>query len=241
MKRLRILLTALLLSLTLFTSVIAQVTVIPVWVMIYGRVKYFGLEYANGWCSVYAKVEEWARAFVAWAPVKGVQIPEIINFYAAELNETLLVKLNYNGANLYIEGFWNVYNVTYIFEPGTTPGNYTLDIELLVDRGYGTLAVIDNWEAFNVSIRGLDVVSGEVIHYAMRPEVAIPIGDVSSSSMGDADRKIDIWDLVHTAKAYGQRPGINFNFDMFSMDFNFDFQIDIIDLGTIAVNIGESY
>jgi len=27
----------------------------------------------------------------------------------------------------------------------------------------------------------------------------------------------------------------------FSMDFNFDFKIDIYDLTTIAVNIGESY
>ncbi|MGB9683549.1 MAG: hypothetical protein ACPL1Z_01300 [Candidatus Bathyarchaeales archaeon] len=230
-----------LVSLTLFTSTTAQVTVNHIWVMVYGRVKNYGLNYANGWCSVYAKVDEWARAFVVWTPVKGVQIPEIINFYAAELNETRSVELNYNGANLYIEGLWNVYNVTYIFEPGTTPGNYTLDVELMVDRSYGTLTVINNWEAFAVNIHGLDVISGEVIHYAVRSEVAIPLGDVSGSSPGEPDRKIDIWDLVHTAKTYGQRPGTNFNFDTFSMDFNFDFQIDITDLGTIAVNIGEGY
>lgn len=230
----------LLLSLVFSASVTAQVIVENIWVIVYGRVNSFGLKCANGWCSVYAEVEKWARVFIAWTPVEGVQIPEIINFYAAELNETQLVKLNYGGADLYIAGLWNVYNVTYIFEPGTVPGNYTLSKKLLVNRSYGTLTVTGNWNAFTVNIHGLDAISGSIIHYAVREGAAIPIGDVSGE-FGDPDRKIDVWDLVRVAKAYGQRPGINLNFDMFSIDFNFDFQIDIIDLGAIAVNIEKSY
>jgi len=210
------------------------------WVVVRGRVKFFGLQNAIGWCGIYAKVEEWAKAFIAWMPWSGPQIPVIINFHAAILNQTRMVKLDYAGADIYIEGLWDVYNVTYIFEPGKTSGNYSLIKKLWVED-YGTFSVTGGWKNFIVSINGLDMVSGEVTHYVVRPGAAIPIGDVSGQTAGIPDRNVNIWDLVHTAKAYNLPPGVNYNFDMFGMDFNFDFKIDILDLTTIAVHLGESY
>lgn len=240
MKKIIMLTITLLLSLILITSTIAEPALNSTWVMMHGRVKYFGLNPAFGWCGVYAEIEKWAHVFVAWMPSTGPQIPEIIDFHVAKLVETRLVKLNHDSKDLYIEGLWDVYNITYIFEPGATPGNYTLIIELWVDDGYGMLFVTGNWKYFTISIDDLDWITGEVTRYAVRAGVPIPIGDVSGPE-AIPDREINIWDLVHAAKAYGLPPGINFDFEMFSMDFNFDCKIDIIDLTTIAVNIGESY
>lgn len=232
---------ALLLSLTLITSTVAEPALNSTWIIMHGQVKHFGLNLAFGWCGVYAEVENWARAFAAWMPWSGPQIPEIINFYVAKLVETRMVKLNYDGKDLYIEGLWDIYNVTYIFEPGIIPGNFTLIIKLWVDDGYGTLSVTGDWKDFTINIDDVDWITGEVTHHVVRSGESIPIGDVSGPTSGVPDGNINIWDIVHTARVYGLPPGINFNFEMFSMDFNFDYKIDIIDLTTIAVNIGESY
>jgi hypothetical protein len=224
---------------TLIMSTTAE-QVNATWVVMHGQVKFFGLQSAIGWCGVYAKVDEWAQAFIAWMPWSDPHIPEILNFHAAILIQTRLVKLGYAGADLHIEGLWDVYNVTYIFEPGATPGNYTLIKELWVED-YGTFSVMGGWKNFAVSVDYLDLITGEVTYYAVRPGAAIPIGDVSGPITGVPDGNVNIWDLVHTAKAYNLPPGMNFNFDMFCMDFNFDFKIDVLDLTTIAVHIGETY
>ena len=238
---------AVLLTLILITPAIAQPVEPPTepkWVMMHGEVEYYGDEGAFGWCGVYAEVGEWAQAFVAWMPWGGPQIPEIFNFYAARLVNTTLVELNYSGADLYIEGLWNVYNVTFIYEPGIEPGNYTLTIELLVDHGYGTLSVTGNWTDFTVDIRDeqIELIRGKVIFKAIEP-IRIPIGDIVKGPSEDPEVNIvNIWDLVHAAKAYDSTPGSLWNpYYDFSFDFNFDYKIDIVDLTTIAVNIGESY
>jgi len=230
---------AVLLTLVLATPTIAQPPIESTWVMMQGRVEMYGAEPAFGWCGVYAEVKEWAQVFMAWMPWGGPQIPEICNFYAARLVNTTLVELDYDGADLYIEGLWDVYNVTFIYEPGETPGNYTLIIDLLVDHGGGTLSVTGNWTDFIVAITGIEEVAGTVTHYCVKSGESIPIGDVSSINPGIPDNTIDIFDLVHTARAYESTPGIE-GYD-FSIDFNFDFTVDIYDLTTIAVNIGESY
>ncbi|MEM2567362.1 MAG: hypothetical protein QXH20_02680 [Candidatus Bathyarchaeia archaeon] len=207
------------------------------WVVMYGEVKNYGLAPAFGWCSVYAQVKGWARAFVAWMPAGGPSIPEIINFYVALLNKTLMVELNYQNNDLYVEGIWDVYNVIYIFQPGTAPGNYTLDIELLMDDSHGILSVTGGWADFNVNIRDLDLIAGVVKYYKVTFGAPIRIGDVSSPDKGVPDGYVNIWDLVHTAKAYGLRPGAKYDFHLFSMDFNLDYIIDVGDLATIGANI----
>lgn len=212
------------------------------WVIMHGEVEYYGDERSSGWIGVLAEIREWADAFVSCIPPSGPGITITYNFYAARLVNTTLVELGYGGADLYIEGLWNVYNVTFIYEPGVEPGNYTLIIELLVDHGYGTLSVVNNWADFTVDIRGMELLKGKVTFYAIRG-IRIPVGDVSGyPQTGIPDGKINIWDLVHAAKAYGSTPGnpYNPNYD-FSFDFNFDYTIDIIDLTTIAVNIGNAY
>lgn len=235
---------AILLTLMLTTPTIAQPSIDSTWVMMRGTVETYGGNPAYGWCGVYAEVGEWAQVFIAWMPLGGPQIPEICNFYAARLVNTTLVELDYDSADLYIEGLWNVYNVTFIYEPGETPGNYSLTIELLVDHGKGTLSVTDNWTYFTVDIVDpkIELISGTVTFYRIR-SIEIPIGDISGPlEIGIPDETINIWDLVHAARAYESTPGNPHlpNYD-FSFDFNFDYTIDIYDLTTIATNLGKSY
>jgi hypothetical protein len=244
MRKLRIAPIVALLPLMLIMPTIAQPAANPTWVMMHGQIEYFGFNPAWGYCGVYAKIGEWAQVFAAWMPAKPC-ITTIFNFYAARLMNTTVVELNYSGSDLYIEGLWNVYNVTFIYEPGQMPGNYTFTIELLVDHGEGTLTVNGNWKTFTISITGIDEVGGSVKRYIIRPLKPIPIGDICGP-MGPPDGTVNIYDLVHAAKAYGTTPQMperdpNFYFSyFFSMDFNFDFKIDITDLTTIAVHIEES-
>ena len=221
------------------------------WVMFHGEVREYGGSPAYGWCGVYAKIGEWAKAFIAWQPAVSHEMYEMVetfnvfSFYAAKLVNTTIVELNYSGADLYILGLWNVYNVTFTYEAADhIPGNYNLTIDLLVDHGEGTLVVLDNWTIFKVNIAGIDEISGIVKRCHVK-FVPIPLGDVCGPNCAPPDHRVDVWDLVHAAKAYGATPGMpGYEFDFcnhFSMDFNFNFEIDIYDLTTIAANIDETY
>jgi len=234
----------LLMTFALLMPAVAQTPIEPAtestWVVMHGSVDYYGTNRAFGWCGVYAKIREWAHALLAWMPWGGPQIPEIYNFYVAKLVNSTVVELDYGGADLYIEGLWNVYNVTFIYEPGEEQESYRLIIELLVDHGEGTLSVTGNWVDFAVNIRGIDLITGKVRRYYIR-SLEIPIGDVISRP-GEAKPVVNIWDLVHVARAYGSTPGNLFKpYYDFSIDFNFDYKIDILDLSTMAACLGEEY
>jgi hypothetical protein len=214
----------------------------------HGRVEWYGNSNAYGWCGVYAEIGEWAKAFIAWIPWGGPQIPVRFSFYAARLVNITLVELNYSDTDFYIEGLWDVYNVTLTYEPGEVPTPPSLTIELLVDDGNGTLSVTGDWTDFAVDITGIDLIKGTVTFYAIRHIGPIPVGDCSGPTPGVPDRRIDIWDLVHVAQAYGSTPGNPWipNYD-FSMDFDLDFDnletigIGLGELTTIAGNLGTEY
>lgn len=219
----------------LATPTIAEPTIGATWVMMRGRVQMYDGNPASGWCGVCAEIGEWAQVSIAWTD--KFTIPTIYTFYAARLVDTTLVELNHEGADLYILGLWNVYNVTFIYGP--SPGNYSFYCQLLVDQGEGTLSVTGHWMYFTVDIRECALIEGEVTFHVVE-SVEIPIGDVSGPTVGIPDRTVNIWDLVHVAKAYGSTPRVGSGYD-FCLDFNFDYTVDIYDLTTMAVNIGESY
>lgn len=238
------LLKSLLMASMLIAPIFAEAGSESIYFMMQGLVTSYGGNTAFGWCGTYGEVGEWAVALVAWAPGIPPTPPEepptnfTYSFYAANLTNALQVELNYSGADLYISGLWNVYNITFAYEITENSFTYNLTIKPVVEAGEGTLVVTGNWAVFTVAIIGIDEVSGIVLHHCVKSEEAIPIGDISGIS-GVPDNNIDIFDLVHTAKAYGTTPGIE-GYE-FSIDFNFDFTIDIYDLTTIAVNLGEHY
>ncbi len=218
----------------------AQSEVLSTWVVMQGIIEYYGDSAAYGWCGAYAETGEWAEVMMAWTFTNESQLLEEYNFYAGKLVNTTIVETEYAGTDFYIEGLWDIYNVTFTYDLINEPGNYTFTMELLVDDGLGTLSVTNNWTDFTVNVQGIELIRGSVVFYA-ESAIEIPIGDVFGEGQLP-DGEINIWDLVHIAKAYGSTPGNQFmpNYD-FSLDFNFDFIIDIYDLTTIAVNIGKSY
>lgn len=157
------------------------------------------------------------------------------SFYAVRLINSSVITLNTSAVapnNLYISGLWDVLNVTfvhYLNRLGVFDGDdYNETIRPVVFNATGELRVFSDWTKFELSIKGLELVSGSVQHYFVGIW-EIMIGDV------DGDGKVDIKDLVHIAHAYGTKPGIGrYGFDV---DLNFDFQVDIGDLTTAAAQI----
>lgn len=232
-----------LMTLTLATPTAAQ-SPTATCVMMRGIIDTYGGEtVARGWCGAYA-INESGNVHAFWIPLTpsppiGGPSEEnfIFSFYmakmingSAELNPTADV-------NLTISGEWDVYNVTFGYHGELR--NSTK--EVVKTEVPGELNVTD-WSSFAISIDGIELNGTVLFHRVM--STPIPRGDVAGPPEGvppeeAADGKIDIWDLVHVAKAYGDTPGIG-NYD-FSMDLDFDFKIDLTELTTIAANLGEEY
>lgn len=240
-----ILVSIVLMTLMLMTPTFAQPAA-ETWIMMQGMISsYGGLPVAYGWCGAYAKVGEgqFAQVHAFWIPLDlmpPLEEPSMnftYTFYAARLVNASVVELNYTEViDFYISGIWDVNKFTFEY----VDGNFTMTMEVIVDDAAGDLSVTGNWTDFTIDITGIDIIGGAVMFYYITSAEPIPIGDVTGP-IGEIDHCVDIFDLVHVAKAYGSMPGMpEVNFD-FSIDFNFDFTVDIYDLTTIAVNIGESY
>ena len=235
-----ILVSVLLITLVLMTPTFAQPAA-ETWVMMQGMVtSYGGLPVAYGWCGVYAEVGEWAEAHAFWIPLTLSPFQEpgmnfTYSFYAARLVNASLIELNYTETiDFYISGIWDVNKFTFEY----ADGNFTMTMEVIVDDATGELSVTGNWTNFTIAIIGIELISGTVFFHYVTSARPIPISDVTGPT-GEIDHCVDIFDLVHVAKAYGSTPGImGFDFDI---DFNFDFTIDICDLVTIAASLGEEY
>ncbi len=207
------------------------------WVHVIGAVQTYGETPIMGWLGAHAKVGEWAMVHVAWASLP-LEFPPMLpnytmtfSFYGATLVNSTTVELNYTGYDLYVAGLWDAYSATFVWD---SEGNCSWTLEQIVDDASGELRVMGNWTDFEVDITSLDLIGGTVTHYLGRP-IPIPIGDCNM------DSEVNILDLVHIAKAYGEMPGRPEGCYSWEIDFNFDFVIDIGDLTTIAANLGEEY
>ena len=211
------------------------------WVHLGGFVNSYGGSEVVGRLLVYAKVGEWAKGFVLWSslqpwdpPLPLTPLPDTpytYSFCFAELVNTTMVELNYTGKDFYISGLWNVYNITYTyyFEPTTL---YSWTIEPLAYDATGELYVTGNWTEFTIDITGINPIGGIVIFYYIK-SLEISPGDFNSDGI------IDIFDLTHVAKAYGDTPGIGkYSLDT---DLNGDLTVDICDLTTVAASLGKEY
>jgi len=214
------------------------------WVMMHGMINsYGGVPATYGMTWAYAKIGEWANAYAFWIPLSlgptfgGLNITFTYSFYAARLVNASVVELNYTGYDFYISGIWDVNKLTFEY----INGNFSKTIEVVVDDAPGELSVTSNWQVFTISITGIELLSGTVMFYHVTSVGPIPIGDITGP-IGQIDHRVDIYDLVEVAQAYGSTPGNPSmpGFD-FSIDLNFDFTVDIYDLTTLAANLGEEY
>jgi hypothetical protein len=134
-----------------------------------------------------------------------------------------------------------VYNVTFTYY-GQQFKQYKESTTVIAQNVTGDLAVSSL--NFTVSIAGFNDVTGSVwrldIYHMVIPEWNLE-GDVSGPN-GVPDGKVDLYDLVAVAKNIGETPGFgqgSFNLQQVERyDVNFDFQVDVYSLVTVASEMG---
>ena len=210
-----------------------------------GVVTQWGSEPVFGWIGAHVGIanlngthREWARVHAVWSNEKRrlncsePRTPEnfTFSFYTTRLVESSEIKINYSGYDLFISGLWNVARITttILVNENNELISFTRTFEPIVTNATGELHVFANWHRFELSITGMDLLSGMVVGLAYR-YFELKVCDT------DDDGKVDLIDLTRVAKRYGAMPGMsNYNHDF---DFNFDEKIDIGDLTTLAANI----
>jgi hypothetical protein len=192
-------------------------------------------------------IHEWARVFAMWTN-KTAQLDDsnmdlrplepnaifAVQFYAARLTNSTEILFNLTGYDLYIAGNWTVMNVTTTVTADDLghPVSITRTFEPIVTDAHGELKVKNTTAAmpkpFELTIDGIDPLKGFAFREIIR-HIEVKFFDV------DGDGKVDIRDLVKTAKRYKAVPGMR----GYSMDFDFNGNgmIDIGSLTTIAANI----
>ncbi|RLI42246.1 hypothetical protein DRO59_04750 [Candidatus Bathyarchaeota archaeon] len=237
-------------------NIIIQQSEIPpvqyTWIHVLGMVERYGDQPAHGWLSALIKLSEnesMARVHLCWMPYNFSLIPKTeqptnftFTFYAARLVNATNIQLNYSGYDLYIEGVWEVYNVTFSYYDEDQNGEfekYVWCVSVVAQNVTGQLKISGGWQTFTVSLTGFENVNGKIV-FSRISTMRVLEGDFNF------DNQVDIYDLVHVAKHIGSMPGcvngkIDMNLEDFaSVDLNFDFQVDIYDLWTVATEIGES-
>ena len=218
------------------------------WIRLNGIIETWGSQEVNGSLSINARTvgfneEVRKSAFVnaIWSNTTNFRQRGNFSysFYSARLVDTNVSVLNSENTNLFMNGTWNVFNVTIsqtIITSGDLESGYTVDrqrktdIDPIANEAYGELNVTDNWTKFVLSIDGVDELNGLVTRARMSQMIfnKFKVSEEESS-------KVSKTDLAVLARIYGARPGWG-SYDS-NMDFNCNYKIDITDLTTVAANV----
>lgn len=220
----------------------AHITILPpnTWVTIVGTVDSYGVEAAYGWLNVFAKVEEWAEGWSVFVvpPLGGFRIliypPPPIEFtiYVVRIINASAVKLDHEGADFWLSGFWEIGNVT-----NPTSMKDILELTRNMKVATGELNVTDSWSCFSLTIEGLESIRGNITAYCVRefdePGGQIPHGDIN------CDYTVDMQDILILILGYGSVLGFN-SYDLYG-DLNLDLSMDMQDIYITIKNFGEEY
>lgn len=210
----------------------------------------WGNDTAFGWVNVNARIvndngttHQWAGVQALWSldrPRLNCTTVPTANFtfviYTARLINTTLIDVNASNYNLIISGTWNVNKITtsvYVNENGTLL-NVTKTLEPLLVEASGVLRIAKGIQmnplplSFDLSIQGIPTLSGFIIFYHME------FRDIKLADLDD-DGIVDLIDIIRIAKAYRAVPGMPAY--AVEKDFNFNQQIDLGDLTTVAASI----
>ncbi|MCX8150200.1 MAG: hypothetical protein N3D85_01660 [Candidatus Bathyarchaeota archaeon] len=218
-------------------------------VRINGLVTKWGTSSVNGSLSAQAKTavfnvsdsRQMALVNVMWTtnslrPLNAVRTAEnfTYTFYSARLNNSSISAIDLGSTNFFINGTWNLYNVTTIVTITTNSLGQITNIHRETDTkvaiAYGKLTVTDNWTTFKLEISGIAPLSGTV---ARSRTCLVDFNPFKfSDEDGVTSNRLTRNDVRTLGRACGSMPGWG-NYDQ-SMDFNNNYRIDIADLCTVA-------
>lgn len=188
-------------------------------------------------------LREGSSATAMWttstSPISAIRAKEnyTYTFYTARLVNASLSSLNVTGYSFFLNGTWNVYQVTTTFtintdSSGTVIGfNRNQNAVALATNAYGEFKVASTGSNFTLSISGVNPLTGTV--HVQR--ITSRIFNAFRINNDDANTTVTKTDVASVAGAYGTSPGWG-NYDQ-RMDYNFNYKIDITDLTTAAANI----
>jgi hypothetical protein len=188
-------------------------------------------------------VREGSTATAIWStsqsPISSIRAREnyTYTFYTARLVNASVSSLNVTGSSFFLNGTWNVFNVTTTFTVTTnTAGDVTgfdrdQNAVALATNAYGELKVASSGSSFALSITGVDTLSGTV-HVQRITSRMFNSFRVNNDDTTTTVTKADIASVV---SAYGASPGWG-SYSQ-NMDYNFNYKIDITDLTTAAANL----
>jgi len=231
---------------------IQQPTIQYTLVRLVGPVTQYGNENVTGWISARAVItntSQTAKVHIFWMPMPpitpGRSTPLSTNFtysfYHAMLISASKVAVNYTGYEFYVNGTWTVENVTFTYS-GQHFDDCRQNVTVVKTNATGQLMV--SGVNFTVSIAGFNDLTGPVWRLDIW-HVSIAAwcldGDVSGPN-GVPDGKVDIYDLVAVARHIGETPGFgqgSCNLQQVEQyDVNYDFQVNVYSLVTVAAEIG---
>jgi len=157
-------------------------------------------------------------------------------FYTARLVEANVSALDIEDSDFFMNGTWNVWQINSEFTVITSSEGDVVSFHrdqdgvALATEAYGELKVTNNWANFTLAIDGVDALTGVVRVQRITTRTFNPfkVNDDNGNTVTTAD-------LTTVAKAYGAMPGWG-NYDQ-SMDYNFNYKIDVTDLATCAANV----
>ena len=158
-----------------------------------------------------------------------------ISYYTARLVNTNFTMINYQGNDYYLNGTWNVNNVTVTRTVIKTDGSVNIQsntqITRLETKVYGELNVTGSWTQFTLQISGIPLLSGTV-HRSIERQTVFNRFDIINGGTATIVTKAT---LTTIERNYGAVPGMP-NYDE-SMDFHGTYRIDICDISTVAANV----
>ena len=156
-------------------------------------------------------------------------------FYAARLWNASVSSLSAGATNFFLNGTWNVNTVKSTITIITNDNGDIVSVHRVSDtqlaKVYGELNVTNNWTKFKLQLTGYDPLTGSMTRYMMR-QTQFNFFKVADDNTGTTVTKADLTAVV---KCYGAMPGWG-NYDN-TMDFNYNYKIDIADLATVAANM----
>ena len=158
------------------------------------------------------------------------------SFYTARLVNGSFASLDYNSYSLFMNGTWNLWNMTNSHTVITGPNGSVLSINNnqnitpLATQAYGELSVSSNQANFTLAINGEQALTGSVFKQA-----TITTNKMVNPFAIDGATTVTPSELNSVVKAYGSLPGMA-NYDQ-RLDFCSHYKIDICDLSTAAANL----